>query len=70
MQKLKQCNSDLQVKIGDTPIQRVTVTKSLGMMVDGDRLNLAFSTDLITKKLNTGLYVLRRLRDLVDVRTL
>jgi hypothetical protein len=70
MQKLKQCNSDLQVKIGDTPIQRVTVTKSLGMMVDGDRLNLAFSTDLITKKLNKGLYVLRRLRDLVDVRTL
>ncbi|CAB3981250.1 Hypothetical predicted protein [Paramuricea clavata] len=27
--KLKQCNSELQIKIGDTPIQRVTVTKSL-----------------------------------------
>ena len=68
-QKLKQCNSELQIKIGDTPIQRVTVTKSLGMMVD-ETLTWHSQTDLITKKVNKGLYVLRRLRDFVDVRTL
>ena len=32
-QKLKQCNSDLQIKIGDTLIQRVTASKSLGIMI-------------------------------------
>ena len=33
-QKLKQCNSDSQIKIGDTLIQRVTATKSLGIIID------------------------------------
>ncbi len=58
-QKLKQCNSDLQIKIGDTLTQRVTASKSLGMMID-ETLTWHAQNDLITKKVNKGLYVLRR----------
>ena len=68
-QKLKQCNSDSQIKIGDTLIQRVTATKSLGIMID-ETLTWHSNTDLITKKVNRGLHVLKRLRDLVDMGTL
>ena len=68
-QKLKQCNSDLQIIIGDTLIQRVTATKSLCMMID-ETLTWHSNTDLITKKVNRGLHVLKRLRDLVDMGTL
>ena len=68
-QKLKQCNSDSQMKTGDTLIQRVTGTKSLGIMID-ETLTLHSNTDLITKKVNKGLHVLKRLRDLVDMGTL
>ena len=32
--KLKQINSDPLIILGDFPIQRVQVTKSLGIMVD------------------------------------
>ena len=55
-QKLKQCNSDLQIKIGDTLIQRVTASKSLGMMID-ETLTWHAQTDLITKKVNKSLYI-------------
>ena len=68
-QKLKQCNSDLQIKIGNTLIKRVTATKSLGIMID-ETLTWHSNTDLITKKVNRGLYVLKRLGDLVDMVTL
>lgn len=54
-QKLNQCNSDLHLKIGDTPIQRVTATKSLGIMVD-ETLTGHSQTDLITKRVNKSLY--------------
>ena len=59
----------MQIKIGDTLIQRVTASKSLGMMID-ETLTWHAQTDLITKKVNKGLYVLRRLRDFVDIKTL
>ena len=68
-QKLKQCNSDSQIKIGDTLIQRVTAIKSLGIMID-ETLTWHSNTDIITKKVNRGLHVLKRLRDLVDMGTL
>ena len=65
--KLKQCNSDLQIKIGDTLIQRVIITtKSLGIMID-ETLTWHPNPDLITKKVNKDLHVLKRLRDLVDM---
>ena len=59
----------MQIKIGDTLFQRVTATKSLGIMID-ETLTWHSNTDLITKKVNRGLHVLKRLRDLVDMGTL
>ena len=47
----------------------MNVSKSLGVMID-ETLTWHCHVDLITKKVNSGLYVLKRLRDLVDVETL
>ena len=66
-QKLKQCNSDEQRRIGDTAIQRVIATKSLGIMVD-ETLNWHSHTYLI--KVNKGLQVLKQLRDLMYMGSL
>ena len=59
----------MQIEIGDTFMERVTATKSLGIMID-KTFTRHSNTDLITKKVNKGLYVLKRLRDLVDMGTL
>ena len=44
----------------------VNVSKSLGVMID-ETLTWHCHVDLVKKKVNSGLYVLKRLRDLVDV---
>ena len=33
-QKIKRCNSDCLIKIGNMPIKRVSASKSLGVMID------------------------------------
>ena len=68
-QKIKRCNSDCLIKIGNMPVKRVSASKSLGVMIDE---NLAWHSqvDLITKKVNKSFYVLRRLREFAEVKTL
>ena len=46
----------------------MNVSKSLGVMTD-ETLTWHCHVDLITKKVNSGLYVLKRLRYLVDVES-
>ena len=67
--KLQQNRNDFQIEIDNAPIECVNVSKSLGVMID-ETLTWHCHVDLITKKVNSGLYVLKRLRDLVDVETL
>ena len=67
--KLQQNRNDFLIEINKAPIECVNVSKSLGVMID-ETLIWHCHVDLITKKVNSGLYVLKRLRDLVDVETL
>ena len=67
--KLQQNRNDFLIEIDKAPIECVNVSKSLGDMID-ETLTWHCHVDLITKKVNSGLYVLKRLRDLVDVETL
>ena len=48
--------------IKDREIDRVKITKSLGIMID-ENLSWNAQVDQITKKVNSGLSILRRLRD-------
>jgi hypothetical protein len=50
-------------------IKRVKVTKSLGLMID-ETLTWDEQVTLITKKVNKGLNVMRRLRDFFDIKIL
>ena len=68
-QNLKKCNSDFRIVIGNTPIKRVSTTKSLGVMID-ETLTWRSQVDVITKKVNKSIYVLRRLREFTDLKTL
>jgi hypothetical protein len=52
-----------------TEIKKVNATKSLGLMID-DTLCLSAQVEKITKKVNTGRSIIRRLRDIVDYNTL
>ena len=54
-QKLKRCNSDCLIKIGNMPIKRVSPSKSLGVMID-ENLTWHSQVDLITKKVNKSFY--------------
>ena len=67
--KLQQNRNDFLIEIDKAPIECVNVSKSLGDMID-ETLTWHCHVDLITKKVNRRLYVLKRLRDLVDVETL
>ena len=51
------------------PIKRVSTSKSLGVMID-ENLTWHSQVDLITKKVNKSFYVLRRLREFVELKTL
>ena len=62
----EQNRNDFLIEIGNAPIECVNVSKSLGVMID-ETLTWHCHVDLITKKVNSGLYVLKRLRDLVNV---
>ena len=48
-QNLKKWNSDFRIVICNTPIKRVSTTKSLGVMID-ETLTWHSQVDLITKK--------------------
>ena len=67
--KLQQNRNDFLIEIDKAPIECVNVSKSLGVMID-ETLTWHCHVDLITKKVNSGLYVLKRPRDFVDVETL
>ena len=68
-QKIKRCNSDCLIKIGNMPIKRVSASKSLGVMID-ENLTWHSQVDLITKKVNKSFYFLRQLRELAELKTL
>ena len=57
------------IQIGNTPIKQVSTSKSLGMMID-ETLTWHSHVDLITKKVNKGFHVVRRLREFADLKTL
>ena len=67
--RLKQIASVPSITLGDFCIQRVKVTKSLGVMVD-EALTWSQQINLITTKVNKGLNILRRLREFVDLNIL
>ena len=55
--------------LDNTQIKEVKITKSLGLMID-ETLTWDEQVTLITKKVNKGLNVLRRLRDFFDIKIL
>ena len=67
--KLQQNRNNFLIEIDKEPIECVNVWKSLGVTID-ETLTWHFHVHLITKKVNSGLYVLKCLWDLVDVETL
>ena len=67
--RLHQTRGDPPITLGDNQIKRVKVTKSLGLMID-ETLTWDEQVTLITKKVNKGLNVIRRLRDFFDIKTL
>ena len=67
--RLQQTESDPPITLGDNKIKRVKVSKSLGLMID-ETLTWDEQVTLITKKVNKGLNVMRRLRDFFDKKVL
>ena len=69
--RLKHSQIDLEphIRIGESRIDRVKTTKSLGLMID-ESLIWNAQVDRITGKVNSGLGILRLLRDIVDYQTL
>ena len=67
--RLHQIQSVPPIILDNTQIKRVKVTKSLGLMID-ETLTWDEQVTLITKKVNKGLNVLRRLRDFFDIKIL
>ena len=63
--RLRKINTDPIIKLGDNDLKRVKDTKSLGVMID-ETLTWDAHVNLITKKVNKSMNVLRRLRDFVD----
>ena len=67
--RLHQTRGDPPITLGYNQIKRVKVTKSLGLMID-ETLTWDEQVTLITKKVNKGLNVIRRLRDFFDIKIL
>ena len=67
--RLHQTQSDPPITLGDNQIKRVKVSKSLVLMID-ETLTWDEQVTLITKKVNKGLNVMRRLRDFFDIKLL
>ena len=70
-QRLHQIQSVPSIILDNTQIKRVKVTKSFALMID-ETLTWPWDEQvtLITKNVNKGLNVLRRLRDFFDVKIL
>ena len=64
-----QVEQEPSICVGDVEIKKVNVAKSLGLMID-DTLSWSAQIDKITKKVNSGLSIIRKLRDIVDYNTL
>lgn len=68
-QRLSQVQYQPKISIGELEIRRVKSTKSLGLIID-ETLTWSEQVDHITKKVITGLGILRRIRDFVPHNTL
>ena len=67
--RLGQIEQEPSICVGGVEIKKVNVAKSLGLMID-DTLSWSAQIDKITKKVNSGLSIIRKLRDIVDYNTL
>ena len=67
--RLHQTQSDAPITLANNQIKRIKVTKSLGLVID-ETLTWDEQVTLITKKVNKGLNVMRRLRDFFDKKVL
>ena len=67
--RLSQVTADPAINVGNLEIKRVETTKSLGLMID-ESLTWTAQVEHISKKVTSGLAILRRLRDTVEFNTL
>ena len=67
--RLKQIDLGPHIHMRGSRLDRVKTTKSLGLMID-ETLIWSAQVDQIAGKVNSGLDILRRLRDIVDYQTL
>ena len=67
--RLSQVTSDPAISVGNLEIKRFEKTKSLGLMID-ESLGWTAQVEHISKKVTSGLAILRRLRDTVEFNTL
>jgi hypothetical protein len=67
--RLGQIVQEPSICVRGTEIKKVNATKLLGLMID-DTLCWSAQVEKITKKVNSGLRIIRRLRDIVDYNTL
>ena len=67
--RINQIDMHSHIHIGGRKIDRVKITKSLGVKID-ENLSWNAQVDQITNKVNAALSILRRLREIVDYRTL
>jgi len=66
--KLSQINSDLTVKVNDTPLERVIKHKSLGVQI-GESLKWRPHIHTISKKISAGIAILRRVSHFIPLDT-
>ena len=67
--RLSRLTSNPAINVGNLEIKRVKTTKSLGLMID-ESLNWSAHVELISKKVTSGLAILRKIREIVDFDTL
>ena len=67
--RLGQIEQEPSICVRGVEIKKVNVARSLGLMID-DTLSWLAQIDKITKKVNSGLRIIRKLRDIVDYNTL
>ena len=67
--RLSQIDQEPSIFVGGMEIDKVNAVKSLGLMID-ETLSCSAQVEKITKKVNSGLSIIRRLRDIVDYNTL
>ena len=67
--RLGQVEQEPSICVAGDEIKKVNVAKSLGLMID-DTLSWSAQVDKITKKVNSGLSIIRKLHDIVDYNTL